>query len=149
MPSILKSLRDRILPRDSSGALFSAGVKAWKQYEETYQLRYLEEAVRNHQAALVIRVSGHPRRSKSLFYTAMVLWAHCQGAVTKESSSTVIAYYDETLLLLPDKPGKLGRRAAIYTNLGMVYFTLFRLGKENPEAFPASSSNIGKAIENY
>ena len=31
----------------------------------------------------------------------------------------------------------------------MVYFTLFRLGKENPEAFPASSSNIGKAIENY
>ena len=79
----------------------------------------------------------------------MVLWAHCQGAVTKESSSTVIPYYDEALLLLPDKPGKLGRRAAIYTNLGMVYFTLFRLGKENPEAFPASSSNIGKAIENY
>ena len=31
----------------------------------------------------------------------------------------------------------------------MVYFTLFRLGKENPKAFSASSSNIGKAIENY
>ena len=91
MPSILKFLRERILPRDPSGPLFSAGVKAWKQYEETRQPRYLEEAARNHQAALDIRVSGQPRRSKSLFYTAMVLWAHCQGAVTKYSSSTVIA----------------------------------------------------------
>ena len=76
----------------------------------------------------------------------MVLWAHCQGAVTKESSSTVIAYYNEALLLFS---GKLGRRATIYTNLGMVHFTLFCLGKENPDAFPTTDSNIGKAIENY
>lgn len=149
MPSILKFLRDRISPRDTSGALFSAGVKAWKQYEETRQPRYLEEAVRNHQAALVIRVSGHPRRSKSLFYTAVALWAQCQGAITKESSSTVIAYYDEALRLLPDKRDKLGRRSTVYTNLGLVYFTLFTLGKEDSEAFPATGSNIGKAIENY
>ena len=149
MPSILKIFRYRILPRDPSSALFSAGVKAWKQYEETRQPRYLEEAARNHQAALDIRVSGHPCRSNSLFYTAIALWAHCQGAVTTESSSIVIAYYDEALLLLPDTPGKLGRRATIYTNLGTVYFTLFRLGKEGSEAFPATGSNIGKAIENY
>ena len=36
-----------------------------------------------------------------------------------------------------------------YTNLGLVHFTLFCLGKENPDAFPATDSNIGKAIENY
>ena len=149
MPSILKFFRYSILPRDPSSALFSAGVKAWKQYEETRRPRYLEEAVRNHQAALDIRVSGHPCRSNSLFHAAMALWAHCQGAVTIESSSTVIAYYEEALLLLPDEPGKLGRRATIYTNLGMVYFTLFRLGKEDPGAFLPTGSHIDNAIENY
>ncbi|KIK00656.1 hypothetical protein K443DRAFT_598743 [Laccaria amethystina LaAM-08-1] len=146
MPSILRSLRDRILTKDPSDALFSAGVNAWKEYEETRESQYLAEAVRNHQAALNIRVSGHPRRSNSLFCTAMALWAQCLGALTKESSSTVIAYCDEALRLLLDKPDELGRRAIIYTNLGMVYFTLFRLGKEDPVAFPA---NIGKAIQNY
>ena len=113
MPSILETLRNCIPTRDPSRALFSAGVKAWKQYEEMCQLRYLKEAVQNHQAALDVHISGHPLRSKSLFNTAMVLWAHCQGAVTKESSSTVIAYYNEALLLFS---GKLGRRATIYAN---------------------------------
>ena len=149
MSSTLEFLRKGILTRDPSDTLFDAGVKAWKQYEETRESQYLAEAVRNHQAALDIRVSGHPRRSKSLFCTAMALWTHCQGAITEESSSTVIAYYDEALLLLPDKPSKLRRRVTVYTNLGTVYFTLFRLGKEDPEAFPATGFNIGKAIENY
>jgi len=153
MPSILEFLKDHVLIRDPSDALFAAGVKAWKRYEETREPQHLAQAVRNHQAALDIRVSGHRRRSKSLFHTAVALWAHCQGAVTKESSSTVIAYYGEALrleLFLPDKPSKLGRRATIHTNLGTVYLTLFRLGKEDPEAFPDTGSNlIGKAIENY
>ena len=135
--------------RDTSDALFAAGVEAWKKYEETYESQYLAEAVQNHQAALDIRVPDHPRRPESLWHTAMALWAHCQGAVSEENSSTVIAYYDEALLLLSDKPGKLGSRANISTNLGMVYLTLFRLGKENPEAFPAAGSNIDKAINNY
>ena len=132
--------------KDPSDALFAAGVKAWKTYEETRESQYLAEAVRNHQAALDIRVPDHPRRSESLLHTAMALWAQCQGAVTKESSSTVIAYYDEALRLLPDKHG---HRATVYTNLGTVYIILFRLGKRDPETFPATGSNIGKAIENY
>ena len=149
MPSILRLLRDRILTMDPSDALFAAGVKAWKQYEATHLPRYSKEAVRHHQAALDIRISGHPHRSKSLFYTAMALWAHCQGAVTIERASTVIAYYDEALRLFPNKRNKIGRRATVYTNLSTVYFTLFRLGKEHPATFPANRSNIGKAIENY
>jgi tetratricopeptide (TPR) repeat protein len=153
MSSILKFLRDLCCccccTKDPSDALFAAGVEAWKKYEEKRESQYLAEAVRNHQAALDIRVPDHPRRPDSLLHTAMALWAQCQGAVTKESSSTVIAYYDEALRLLPDKSDKHGRRATVYTNLGMVYFTLFRLGKEDPEAFPATGSNIGKAIENY
>jgi tetratricopeptide (TPR) repeat protein len=144
MPSILRALK---LTRDPSDASFAAGDEAWMKYKATRESQYLVEAVRNHQAALDIRVLGHPRRSNSLFATAMALWAHCQGAVTKEISSTVIAYYDEALRLLPDKPTKL--RVTIYTNLGMVYFTLFRLGKEDPEGFPDTGPNIGKAIENY
>ena len=150
MPSILGFLRDRIVTRDPSDPLFAAGVKAWKDYEDTGESQYLAEAIRNHQAALDIRSSGHPCRPESLWHTAMALWAHYQDAVSEENSSTVIAYYDsEALLLLSDKPGKLGSRAIISTNLGMVYLTLFRLGKENPEAFPAPGSNIDKAIENY
>ena len=149
MPYILGFFRDRFFTRDPSDALFAAGVEAWKKYEETPESQYLAEAVRSHQAALNIRVSGHPRREESLFYTAMALWARCQGAVTKQSASTVIAYYYEALRLLPDKPSKLGRRATIYTNLGMVYFTLFRLGNGDPELFRATGPNIDKAIENY
>ena len=103
MPHILKTLRDRILTGDPSDALFTVGVEAWKKYEETRESQYSAEAVRNHQAALDMRISGHPRRSQSLFCTAMAPWAHCQGAVTKEISFTVIAYYDEALRLLPDK----------------------------------------------
>ena len=150
MPSILKHLRDLCCcccTKDLSDALFAAGVKAWKKYKETGEAQDLAEAVRNHQAALDIRVPDHPRRSESLLHTAMALWAQCQGAVTKENSSTVIAYYDEALSLLPDK--RRARRATVYTNLGTVYFTLFRLEKEDSEAFPATGSNIGKAIENY
>ncbi|KIK00646.1 hypothetical protein K443DRAFT_7494 [Laccaria amethystina LaAM-08-1] len=147
MSFILKFLRNLCCcsstTKDSSDALFAAGVEAWKKYEETRESQSLAEAVRNHQAALDIRF--HPCRPESLLHTAVALWAQCQGAVTKESSSTVIAYYSEALLLL-DKPDK---RATIYTNLGMVYFTLFRLGKEDPKTFPATDSNIGKAIENY
>jgi tetratricopeptide (TPR) repeat protein len=149
MSSILKFLRNLGDTKDPSDALFAAGVEAWKKYEETRESLYLAQAVRNHQAALDIRVPDHPRRPESLLHTAMALWAQCQGAVTKESSSTVIAYYDEALLLLLHKPDKPGRRATIYTNLGMVYFTLFSLGEEDPEAFPATGSNIDKAIENY
>ena len=152
MSSILKFFRDYCCcccRKDPSDALFAAGVKAWKKYEQTGESQHLAEAVRYHQAALDIRVPGHPRRPESLLHTAMALWAQCQGAVTKESSSTVIAYYDEALRLLLNEPDKLGRRAIIYTNLGMVYFTLFRLGKEDPDAFPSTGSNIGKAIENY
>ena len=149
MPSLLGSLRDRILTRDPSDVLFAAGVEARKKYEETRESQYLVDAVRNHQAALDIRLPGHPRRPESLLHTAMALWAQCEGAVTKESSSTVIAYYDEALGLLPTKPDNLRRRATIYTNLGMVYFTLFRLGKGDPEAFPATDSNVCSAIENY
>ena len=147
MLSILRFLRDRILTRDPSNALFAAGVKAWKDYEETGQSQYLAEAVRNHQAALDIRLPDHSGRLESLLQTAMALWAQCNGAATKERTSTVIAYYDEALRLLLDKPGNLGRRATICTKLGMVYFTLFRLGKEDSKAFPATGSNIGKAIE--
>ena len=141
MSSILKFLR-----RDPSGALFAAGVEAWKKYEETHESQCLAEAVRNHQAALDIRVPDHPRRSESLLHTAMTLWVQCRGALTLESSSTVIAYYDEALRLLPDKDGG---RATVYTNLGTVYSTLFFLGKKDPKAFPGTGSNIGKAIENY
>ncbi|KIK00674.1 hypothetical protein K443DRAFT_99905 [Laccaria amethystina LaAM-08-1] len=145
---ILRFIRDLCCccTKDRSDALFSAGVEAWKKYEETRESQYLAEAVRYHHEALDIRVPDHPRRPESLLHTAMALWAQCQGAVTKESSSTVIAYYNEALRLLLDKPG---RRATVYTNLGMVYFTLFRLGKEDSEAFPATGSNIGKAIDNY
>ena len=149
MPSILEFLTDRILTMDPSDALFAAGVKARKMYNQTGESQYVSEAVRNHQAALDIRVPDHPRRPDSLFHTAMALWAECEGAVTKESSSTVIAHYDEALRLLLDKPDKHGRRAIIYTNLGEVYFTLFRLEKKAPDAFPPTGSNIGKAIENY
>jgi len=146
----LKFFRDlRYRIKDPSDALFAAGVEAWKKYEETRESQYLAEAVQNHQAALDIRLPDHPRRSKSLLHSAMALWAQCQGAVTKESSSTVIAYYDEALRLLPNKRDKLGSRATVYTNLGMVYFTLFRLGKGDQEAFPDTGANIGKAIENY
>ena len=98
MSSILKFLRDYCCcccRKDPSDALFAAGVKAWKRYEQTGESQHLAEAVRNHQAALDIRVPDHPRRPESLLHTAMALWAQCQGAVTKESSSTVIAYYDE------------------------------------------------------
>ena len=155
MSSILKFLRDLCCccssTKDPSDTLFAAGVEAWTKYElktgESEQ--YLPEAVQNHQAALDIRSPGHSRRPESLLHTAMALWAQCQGAVTKESSSTVITYYDEALRLLPNKPDKHGRRAIVYTNLGMVYFTLFRLEKENPDAFPPTGFNIGKAIENY
>ena len=148
MPSILKFIGDLCCCccKDPSDALFVAGVKARRKYEQTGESQHLAEAVRNHQAALDIRVPDHPRRSESLFHTAMALWAQCRGAVTRENSSTVIAYYDEALRLLPDN---LGRQAIIYTNLGMVYFTLFRLGKEDPGAFPATGFNIGKAIENH
>ena len=148
MPSVLKFVRDLCCCccEDPSDAFFATGVEAWKKYEETRGSQYLAEAVRNHQAALDIRVPDHPRRPESLWRTAMALWAQCKGAVTKESSSTVIAYYDEALRLLPDN---LGRQAIIYTNLGMVYFTLFRRGKEDSEVFTATGSNIGKAIENY
>ena len=153
MSSILKFLRDYCCccccRKDPSDALFAAGVEVWKKYEKTGGSQYSAEAVRNHQAALDIRVPDHPRRPESLLHTAMALWAQCQGAVTKESSFTVIAYYEEALRLLLDEPDKLACRATIYTNLGMVYFTLFHLGKEDPETFPASGSNIGKAIENY
>ena len=148
MPSIVKFVGDLCCCccKDPSYALFAAGVKAWRKYEKTGESQYLAEAVRNHHAALDIRVPDHPRRSESLLHTAMALWAQCQGAATKESSSTVIAYYDEALRLLPDKRT---RRATVYTNLGTVYFILFLLEKEDPEAFPATGSNIGKAIENY
>lgn len=150
MSSILEFLRDLCCcccgTKDPSDALFAAGVEAWRKYEETGELQQLAEAVRNYQEALNLRLQDHPRRPESLLHTAMALWAQCHGAVTKESSSTVIAYYDEALRLLPDK---LESRATVYTNLGMVYLTLFRLGKENPEAFPATGSNLGKAIENY
>jgi tetratricopeptide (TPR) repeat protein len=152
MTSILKFLRGLCCcccTKDPSDALFAAGVEAWKKYEETRESQYLTEAVTNHQAALDIRVPDHPRRPDSLLHTAMALWEQCQGAVTKESSSTVIAYYDEALRLLPNKSDKHGRRATIHTNLGTVYFTHFRLGKVDPEAFPATDSNIGKAIGNY
>ena len=144
MPPILEFLRDRIfITRDPSDALFDTGVKAWRKYEKTGESQYLAEAVRNHQAALNIRVRDHPRRPESLWHTAMALWALCQGAVTKESASIVIAYYDEALHLLLDKPDNLGRRATMYTNLGSVYFTLFRLRKGDPEVFPA----IGKGVQ--
>ena len=146
MLSISNFLRN--LGGTPSDVLFTAGVKAWKKYKETSESQYLAEAVRNHKAALDIRLPDHPCRPESLLHTGMALWAQCQGAVTQESSSTVIAYYDEALCLLLDKPDKHGRRATIYTNLGQVYFTLFRLGKENPEAFPATGSNIDKSIEN-
>ena len=56
MPSMLGFLRVRPLIRDSSDALFAAGVEAWKKYEGTGELQYLAEAVRNHQEALDIRV---------------------------------------------------------------------------------------------
>ena len=148
MSSILKFFRDLCCcccyTKDPSDAPFATGVEAWKKYEETRESQSLAEAVRNHQAALEIRY--HPRLPESLFHTAMALWAQCQGAVTKENSSTVIAYFDAALRLLHDKPDELGRRATIYTHLGIVYFTLFRLGKEDPEA---TGSNIGKAIESY
>ena len=134
---------------DPSESLFAAGVEAWKKYEETRGSQYLAEAVRNHQEALDIRVSGHPHRSKSLFHTATALLEHCQDAVTKENCLTVIAYYDEALRLLPDKPDKHRLRAAVYANLGTVYFTLFCLEKEDLEAFPATGSNIDKAIKSY
>ena len=154
MSSILKFLRDlfccrRCCTKDPSDALFAAGVEEWKKYEETRDSHDLAEAVRNHQAALDIRVPDHPRRPESLLHTAMALWAQCQGAVTKECAVTVITYYDEALRLLLDKPDKLGHRATVYTNLGAVYFTLFLLGKEDPEALPATGSNIDKAIENH
>ena len=156
----LKFLRN-LGTSDPSDAQFAAGVQAWKKYEATRESKHLAAAVRNHQAALRMRSSGHPRRPKSLFHTGMALWAQCQGDVTKESSSTVIAYYEEALSLLPRETSpkkalslpfrkhKHGRRAAVYTNLGKVYLVLFHLGKENPEAFPATDSNIDQAIENY
>ena len=151
MPSILQFVGDLwcCCCKDPSYAQFAAGFKAWRKYEETGEAQYLAEAVRNHQAALDIRVPDHPRRPESLLHTAMALWADCEGAVTKESSSTVIAYYDEALRLLPDEPDKLGRRATAYNNLGTVYFKLFRLGEDDPEAFPARGYNISKAIENH
>jgi len=80
----------------------------------------------------------------------MALWAQCQGVVTKESSSTVIGYYDEALQrLLPNNFRNLRLQGTVYNNLGMVYLTLFRLGKEDQEAFPDTGANIAKAIENY
>ena len=152
MSSILKFLRDLCCcfsTKDPSDTVFAAGVEAWKKYEKTGESQYLAEAVRNHQAALDVRLPGHPRRPESLLHTALALWAQCQGAVTKENSSTVIAHYDEALRLLTNKPDKHGRRATVYTNLGTVYFTLFRLGRGEREAFPATGSDIDKAIENY
>ena len=148
MSSILKFLRDLCCCsiKDPSDALFAAGVEAWTKYEETGESQYLAEAIRNHHAALDIRLPDHPRRPESLLHTAKALWAQCQGAVTQESSSIVIAYYNAALHLSPDK---LERRATIYTNLGTVYFTLFRLEKGDPEVFPATGSDINKTIENY
>ena len=151
MSCILKFLRYLFCcgccTKDPSKALFAAGVEAWKKYEETHESQYLTEAIQNHQAALDIRY--HPRLPESLNHTAMALWAQCEGAVTKENSSTVITYYDAALRLLHDKPDELGHRATIYTNLGGVYFKLFRLGKEDSDAFPPTGSNIDKAIVNY
>ena len=133
MPSILKLIRDLCCcsrsTKDPSDAVFAAGFKAWRKYEERRESQYLAVAVRNYQAALDIRVPDHPRRPESLSHTAMARWAQCQGSVTKENSSTVIAYYDAALRLLHDQPNELGHRAIIYTNLGTVYFTLFRLEK--------------------
>ena len=146
MPSILKFLRNLGGTKDPSDALFTAGVEAWKKYKEMRESRYLAEAVRNHQLALDIRLPDHPRRLESLLHTAMALWVQCQGAVTQENSSTVIAYYNEALRLLPDKHGD---RTAAYTRLGKVYFTLFHLGEKDPDIFPATDSNIDKAIEIY
>ena len=151
MSSVLKFLRYLCCcgccTKDPSKALFAAGVEAWKKYKETREPQYLTEAVQNHQAALDNRY--HPRLPESLYHTAMALWEQCKGAVTMENSSTVIAYYDEALRLLHDQPDELGHRAIIYTNLGEVYFTLFRLNKEAPDAFPPTGFNIGKAIKNY
>ena len=149
MPSIFKFLRDLIWAKDASDASFSAGVKAWVKYEKTRELRYLEKAIQNHQAALDARVSGHPGRAESLYHTAMALWAQCQlGAVTKENATIVISYYEEALRLLPPVD-KAGHRAIVHNNLGLVYFRLFRLGEENPEGFPDIGPNLDKAIENH
>lgn len=149
MPSFFKFLRGLIWAKDSSATTFSAGVKAWAKYEKTRELRYLEQAVQNHQAALDARVSGHPGRAESLYHTAMALWAQCElGAVTRETATIVISYYDEALRLLPPVD-KAGHRAIIHNNLGLVYFRLFRLGEENPEAFPDIGPNLIKAIENH
>jgi len=147
MPSIFKFFRNLFWAKDASD--FSAGVKAWVKYEKTHELRYLEKAVQNHQAALDARASGHPGRAESLYHTAMALWAQCElGAVTKENATIVISYYDEALRLLPPV-GKAGHRAIVHNNLGLVYFRLFRLGEENPEVFPDIGPNLDKAIENH
>ena len=149
MPSISGFLRDHIWVRKSSDAAFAAGVEAWKKFQETHEQRYLREAVQNHQAALEIRVSGHPGRGESLCCIAVARWAQCQiGAVTKKDSSEVISYCDEALRLLPTMD-KTRDRALVHNTLGLVYFSSFCLEKIIPDNFVVASTNLDKAIGNH